>query len=422
MPKELSTHPEPYQHQWTPGARYDKIFTGWAYPPKDYEKWGELVLSMGEALRRAIRAQAKSSRGIGKSGTSRTSATGTARRRNSSSSTTTRSTACGARCPRRRSAGADTAGSGGRFTRDFLEHCLRGTNYATGKIGTPLDFVSFHAKGAPSFTNDHVRMGIGAQLRTIDDGVPDRRVVSRIEETSRSSSANPIRTAAPRVEAAVYPAYRNGHDVFASYTAASVRAQTRPGRTQRREPRRRADLGVRIRGPAAMFAGFRTLASNGIDKPVLNVFRMFSKMTGQRVSAESDGAVPLDEIMRRGVRGQPDVSALASLDQNKLCVMVWHYHDDDVPGPVADVRLEVAGVPMWIASARVEHYRIDDEHSNAYTVWQQLGSPQQPTKDQYAQIEKAGKLAKLDQPRPFPFATAKRCWNSSCPAKRSRCW
>ena len=36
-----------------------------------------------------------------------------------------------------------------QILRDFIEHCLRGTNYATGKIGTPLDFVGFHAKGAP---------------------------------------------------------------------------------------------------------------------------------------------------------------------------------------------------------------------------------------------------------------------------------
>src|SRR5437762_10677167 len=52
-----------------------------------------------------------------------------------------------------RSGGADTAGSGGKFTREFLEHCLRGTNSATGKIGTPLDFISFHAKGAPIYTD-----------------------------------------------------------------------------------------------------------------------------------------------------------------------------------------------------------------------------------------------------------------------------
>ena len=44
----------------------------------------------------------------------------------------------------------DDAGfRGGTFLGRFLEHCLRGTNYATGQTGTPLDFLSFHAKGAP---------------------------------------------------------------------------------------------------------------------------------------------------------------------------------------------------------------------------------------------------------------------------------
>src|SRR5467141_4133678 len=43
MPKDLSIKPEPYQHKWTPRARYDEIYTGWAYPPKDYRKWAELV-------------------------------------------------------------------------------------------------------------------------------------------------------------------------------------------------------------------------------------------------------------------------------------------------------------------------------------------------------------------------------------------
>src|SRR3954470_5187013 len=43
MPQAMSTNPEPYQHEWRPGLRYDAITTGWAYPPKDYAKWGELA-------------------------------------------------------------------------------------------------------------------------------------------------------------------------------------------------------------------------------------------------------------------------------------------------------------------------------------------------------------------------------------------
>ncbi len=43
MPRDLSIRPEPYQHHWQPTAKYNEIFTGWAYPPKDYGKWGELA-------------------------------------------------------------------------------------------------------------------------------------------------------------------------------------------------------------------------------------------------------------------------------------------------------------------------------------------------------------------------------------------
>ena len=43
MPEALSTHPEPYRHHWQPGHPYKEIITGWAYPPKDYQKWDELV-------------------------------------------------------------------------------------------------------------------------------------------------------------------------------------------------------------------------------------------------------------------------------------------------------------------------------------------------------------------------------------------
>src|SRR5262249_48923984 len=39
MPEALSTQPEPYRHTFPRGP----IFTGWAYPPKDYSKWRELI-------------------------------------------------------------------------------------------------------------------------------------------------------------------------------------------------------------------------------------------------------------------------------------------------------------------------------------------------------------------------------------------
>jgi xylan 1,4-beta-xylosidase len=143
------------------------------------------------------------------------------------------------------------------------------------------------------------------------------------------------------------------------------------------------------------FAGFRSLASNGIDKPVLNVFRMFSRMSGRRLGVESDASRSLDEILRQGVREKPDVSALASGNQRCLWVLVWHYHDDDLPGPQAAVELSVDGLPFARGEAKLEHFRIDEDHSNGFSAWKRMGSPQNPTPDQYAALENAGQLAAL---------------------------
>ena len=141
------------------------------------------------------------------------------------------------------------------------------------------------------------------------------------------------------------------------------------------------------------FAGFRTLATNGIDKPVLNVFRMFSRMEGERLPVVSDAAVPLDEILKNGVTEKPDVSALAARSDKRITVLVWHYHDDNIPGADADVILKLGGAPG--GTPKVTRTLIDETHSNASTWWLALGSPQSPTEEQIRDLEKASQLAEV---------------------------
>jgi xylan 1,4-beta-xylosidase len=131
---------------------------------------------------------------------------------------------------------------------------------------------------------------------------------------------------------------------------------------------------------------------------VFNTFRMMARMRGRRLPVESSGDAGVDAIMRDGVRGAPDVSALASLEGKKLTVMAWHYHDDDVPGPEAAVTLTVTGLPLARGEARLQHYRIDETHSNAYAAWKRMGSPIAPDEKQYAELEAAGKLAPMEAP------------------------
>jgi len=45
---------------------------------------------------------------------------------------------------------------------------------------------------------------------------------------------------------------------------------------------------------------------------------------------------------------------------------------------------------------KVREYRIDGEHSNAFTAWKNMGSPKEPSAAQYAELERAGRLAELE--------------------------
>jgi xylan 1,4-beta-xylosidase len=147
------------------------------------------------------------------------------------------------------------------------------------------------------------------------------------------------------------------------------------------------------------FEGFRSLATNGIDKPVLNFFRMAAKMSGERVDVESTGAVPLDVIRETGARGAPDVDGLATLDRRNAMVMVWNYQDTVRQDPATAARVMLQGLPASVKQVQVREWRIDDTHSNAYTAWKQMGSPAQLTVEEAAKLQAAGQLQEGSAPR-----------------------
>lgn len=147
------------------------------------------------------------------------------------------------------------------------------------------------------------------------------------------------------------------------------------------------------------FEGFRSLATNGIDKPVLNFFRMAGLLQGDRVEVESSGAIPTEVAVNSGVHEKPDVDALAVTTDHRATVVVWNYRDDDVNGTLAPIRVEISGVPLSAKRVLLRHYRIDDSHSNSYTRWKQMGSPQNPSAEQYGELERAGQLQELESPR-----------------------
>jgi len=400
MPEALSVKPRPYRRQFSLGPLNRSSEGGWAYPPKDYAKWAELVFQwVRHSVERYGRAEVETWLWETWNEANLGYWRGTPEEFHKLHDYT--ADAVKRALPTARIGGPHWAGGtqegSVRWFRRFLEHALSGRNYATGAAGAPLDFVAFHAKGNPRVVEGRVQMGIANQLAVIRRGF--EVIASYPELRDRPvilGESDPEGCAA--CSARVYPhnAYRNG-TVYSSYTAASFA--------------RKYDLaarhGITLAGAVTWafefedqpyFDGFRSLATNGLEKPVLNVFRMYGMMGGWRVPAESTHEVALDTIRAEGVRETPDVAALAALEAARLSVMVWHYHDDDVAGPAADVTLEVRGFPAGVARALLHHYRIDGKHSNAYAEWRRMGSPQQPTPEQYRALERAAQLALFTSP------------------------
>jgi xylan 1,4-beta-xylosidase len=400
MPQALSTHPEPYESQWRLGFDYSKITAGWSFPPKNYDAWRDLVTAwVNHCIGRYGRAEVETWywevwneanldfywRGTPEE----------FQRLHDYAIDGVRRA-----LPNARVGGPDAAGHGGAFMDGFLDHVTSGVNYATGARGAPLDFISFHAKGSPDFVDGHIRMGIAAQLSTIDQGFA--KIAARPALRDKPiiiGESDPEGCAAcqgPRFS------YRNG-TVYSSYTAATV------ARLPDIAARRRVNLEGALTWAFTFvdqpyFAGFRQLASNGIDLPVLNVFRMFAQMPAERVRATSSGEASLDAVIADGVRGAPDVGVLASRGEGKLAVLVWHYHDDDVPGPAADVTLNLSGLPRAFgAAARLSHYRVDGAHSNAFEAWRRMGAPAHPNEEQYAALAAAGQLELVEPQSTLPI-------------------
>ena len=278
----------------------------------------------------------------------------------------------------------------------FLRHCLNDKSAADGKP-VPLDFISFHPKGKPEVIDRHERMGLGAELNAAKAGF---EIVAKYPRYKHLpiilSEADPEGCAACSMKTNPANAYRND-SLYATYTAAAMKGLFDLGDSANVNLEAMLSWSFEFENKD-YFEGYRTLATNGIDKPVLNVFRMAGLMSCDRVETVSTGQIPVEQILKTGVRQASDVDALATRGDHDAAVMVWNYHDDDLPAAAAQVDVAIEGIPAGVKRVLLQHYRIDGTHSNAYRVWKQMGSPQSPTPEQNARLREAGQLELLSSP------------------------
>jgi len=401
MPEALSSHPEPYRHDF-PRVPVSDIYTGWAYPPNDYQKWSELVFQFVHHLRERY-GDAEVTTWLWEVWNEPDIAYWKATPEEYFKLYDFSVEGVQRALPQARIGGPDTTGPGNSkaadFLRAFLEHCAHQKNYATGKIGSHLDFVSFHPKGSPTWQGDHVQMGINRQLAAIEQGF---KITASFPEWRQTpiilGESDPEGCAACSAKEHPQNLYRNG-PLYGAYT---VEVLNNILTLAHREH-------INFLGAVTWafefedqpyFAGFRELATNGVDKPVLNAFRMLGFLGDQLVSVTSSGALPGREIVSAGVRGQPDINAIATRkgQEKEIAILVWNYHDDDVPFPAAPIDLVITGLPANAKRGLLEHFRVDSEHSDAFTAWKEMGSPQSPSESEFKLLESAGQLQLLTSP------------------------
>ena len=325
--------------------------------------------------------------------------------------------------PSARVGGPSTTHRGAEFLQSFLAHCAHGQNAVTGATGTPLDFVSFHTKGAafprtygPS-TPDGVIPARKASP-SITKMLVDVQVMLGLIAEHRQFRDLPILI--DECDASV-PAH---HTIFDNANF-GYRNTEYYAVFQCQQMKKLLDLDALDLAKVSFattwswffegeryFEGTRSLfTTSGIEKPVLNAYRLLSHLGGRRLavtashgwtiarlkdapaynSAARDAGISVGE-------GDEEVDAIATVDQDgKISVLAWYFADDQYRTGSAKVELTISGLNLG-GRVALSHWRVDASHSNSYAAWVTAGRPWDPSPAQLALIKAQQGLARLDPP------------------------
>jgi xylan 1,4-beta-xylosidase len=406
MPQDL-VDPEHYsaaKDAWN-AQTYRSV--GWACPPKDYGKWYDLVFNLvRHCVERYGEAEATSWywelwnepdifywRGTHEEFCKLYDYTAAAVK---------------AACPAARVGGPATTNpapdsKAAAYLDGFLKHCAEGTNFHSGEKGTALDFITFHVKGGGYRADPlHRKQRPPSVKQILRDVANGYAIISKYPGYEKLecilSEIDPDGWAAGGAWDNVNLNFRNT-EYYASFVAASFDKVSKFAKEK--------GWDLKLQTWAFMFAGercfegTRTFSTQGIDKAVLNLFRMYGKLGTEEVGFQSSAAKdPLGYADHNGFGEEPDISGFAALSGNKaLQILIYNHHDDWDMAEEHTVELEVANLPFEGDTLKLRHYRVDGSHSNAYPEWVRQGKPMYPNPGQREAIKARDGLELLEPPR-----------------------
>jgi xylan 1,4-beta-xylosidase len=300
--------------------------------------------------------------------------------------------------------GGPTVTSGGlEFLKGFLDY--------TSARQVPLDFISFHTKGAHWPTRDYRPIGeppadllSPSSTKMLNDIREFNRTIATYEEY------RDLPVYVDECDAAVpahFGVYDNRNYTFQNteyYPVFQVKLMKKIldlNATEQTKTTRATSWSFYFEGER-YFEGTRSFATaGGIEKPLLNAYRVLSHLGPDRVAATSDSAWQAEELDHTDGSSMPEeVDVLASRSEDgRLAILVWRHTDDQYRTADSETPVSLTVRNLATSGYRLQHFRIDAEHSNSYTQWTALGSPQDPSPEELAKIKDRQGLEELEPAR-----------------------
>jgi xylan 1,4-beta-xylosidase len=392
MPLHLTdpAHYDPAQDKWNyPGYKA----CGFAAPPKDYQKWHDLIYALVQHCAERYGAAEIESWywELWNEPDLDYYWKGSIDEFNKLYDYT--AAAVKAACPGARVGGPGTTNPimgrrSAEYLDKFLDHCTNGTNAVTGLRGTPIDFTSFHVKGGGYRADPlHRRQNPPSVNHILNCVKTGHEIIRKYPGMAQLecvlTEIDPDGWAAGGAWDNVNLNFRNT-EYYASFVASAFDQVSRYARDN--------NWDLRLLTWAFMFVGercfegTRTFSTQGIDKAILNLFRMYARMGHEELAFSSSAA--------------PEVAGFATLSGSKsLQALIYHHHDDWDAEDVCTIKLEIDRLPFESRDLTIMHYRIDASHSNAYTEWVRQGKPMYPTPGQRDAIKARDGLELLEPPQ-----------------------
>lgn len=253
---------------------------------------------------------------------------------------------------------------------DYIQHTAVGTNYATGRKGTPIDFITSHMYdwSGQRLATDNAA-GIFKWMMDTVDSFPQHAGKPVIISEWMGAALDTYKPHEPSA--------RDG-----KYDVPYVAARELRTMVQARNAGLSGMIHHSMTAPPyyknKMFTGFPSVCTlQGVRTPQGAMLSLYNKLDGLEV----DLSPSKDEL-----------GGIAAVSGNVLRVMLYHCPDEPGKSITRGAELKI----NWPAAAgrkvRVKKYIVDAECANARGLWHTMGEPLEAAPEQLAQLKSAAEI------------------------------